>query len=478
MKINYKLIEKKNRPIKIMQFGEGNFLRCFVDWIVNRMNKSRCFNSDVVVVQPLEKGRVRQLQEQEGLYTVILEGIKDKEVVSKKEIVDCLKDFINPYLEYDKFLKYAESSDLEYIVSNTTEAGIVLDKNDLDFEKCPNSFPSKLLAFLKKRYDYFDKDINKGLHILPCELIDNNGDKLKSILNKLAIMKSYDDEFIEWLNKYNYFYNTLVDRIVPGYPYDMKEEYEKILGYEDDFMVKGELFHLWVIEDKYGLRNKLNIRDNDLNVSFVSDIKDYNDIKVKVLNGAHTCIFSIAYMYGINTIYQSVNNEYILKFLKTFLYDEVKNTLSMDDNVVNKYIESTIERFNNPFIKHNVLDISLNSLTKFKTRLYDTILRNLNNKIFCKCALFSYASLIAFYLLNEDKIKDNEEYLKEFCKFRKMFKNNIESAKEIVISVLKMPHFEIDLSVNEEVVDYMADCLLKIFKNGMKETLEDFCSGL
>lgn len=478
MKINYSLIEKKNRPIKIMQFGEGNFLRGFVEWIINRMNKSSCFNSDIVVVQPLKNGRIEGLKEQEGLYTVILEGIKEKEVVSKKEIIDCLKDFINPYLEYKKFLDYAKSMDLEYIISNTTEAGIVLDKNDLDFNECPNSFPSKLLALLKKRYDYFKGDVSKGLHILACELIDNNGEKLKNILNELSVLKGYDEEFIKWLNKYNYFYNTLVDRIVPGYPYDMKEEYEKMLGYEDDFMVKGEVFHLWVIEDKVGIKNKFDIRDRDLNVLFVNDIRKYKDIKVKVLNGAHTCIFSIAYMYGLDTIYQCVNNDYILKFLKTFLYDEVKSALLMDEDIVNKYIESTIERFNNPFIKHNVLDISLNSLTKFKTRIYDTILVNLNNKVFCKCALFSLTSLIAFYLLHEDKIKDNEEYLKEFCKFRKMFKNNIESSKEIIISFLKMPHFEIDLSVNEEVVDYMAYYLLKIFKDGMKLTLEEFCNEL
>ena len=212
------------RPIKIMQFGEGNFLRAFVDWIIQNLNDSGVINSDVAVVQPMPMGRVKDLEKQDGLYTVCLEGIDKGEKVQSRRVIDVLRDFINPFEEYEKYLAYARSEDLEIIVSNTTEAGIALDPTDTDLSVCPKSFPGKLLALLKARYEHFKGDTSKGLAVIPCELIDHNGDELKKVLKELAEINKLDGDFINWLTTANHFTSTLVDRIVPGYPRDTANE--------------------------------------------------------------------------------------------------------------------------------------------------------------------------------------------------------------------------------------------------------------
>lgn len=272
MLINEKFTPK-TRPIKVLQFGEGNFLRCFVDWIIQNMNEASDvdFNGNVCVVQPLAMGMIDGLKKQNGLYTVLLEGLMNKQIIEENQVIDSLADFINPYSEYDRYLEYAKSTDLQYVISNTTEAGIVLDQNDVDLTKTPNSYPGKLLALLKTRYDYFNGDSSKGLDIIPCELIDYNGDNLKKILVDLAKLNNLSTEFINWLENSNRYYNTLVDRIVPGYPRNDAAKLAEKLGYVDNFMVKGEIFHLWVIEDHHGLVKHFPA-DKHLNVKFVEDV--------------------------------------------------------------------------------------------------------------------------------------------------------------------------------------------------------------
>ena len=181
-----------------MQFGEGNFLRAFVDWIIQKMNDSNKYEGHVVVVQPLNFGRIKELQEQDGLYTLYLQGLNNGEVVKTHEVIDVLDDFINPYSEYDKYLKYAESEDLEVVISNTTEAGIVLDETDTDFSSTPKTFPGKVLALLRHRYEHFNKDVTKGLSFICCELIDYNGEALRKCVLDLANVKGYEQEFIDY----------------------------------------------------------------------------------------------------------------------------------------------------------------------------------------------------------------------------------------------------------------------------------------
>ncbi|MDE7265684.1 MAG: tagaturonate reductase, partial [Clostridia bacterium] len=232
--LSKKLHKKPVRPIKIMQFGEGNFLRAFVEWILQDLNDKGAINAGVAVVQPMPFGRVKELAEQDGLYTLRLEGIDGGKQVKASRVIDVIGDCINPFTEYEKFLKYGESEDLEVIISNTTEAGIAVDETDTDFSVCPKSYPGKLLALLKRRYDHFKGDSKKGLAIVPCELIDNNGDELYRCLTELAKINKMDEKFIKWMQTANHFTSTLVDRIVPGYPAGEIENIRKETGYLDN----------------------------------------------------------------------------------------------------------------------------------------------------------------------------------------------------------------------------------------------------
>ena len=357
------------RPVKILQFGEGNFLRAFVDWILQNLNDSGVINSNVAVVQPMPMGRVAELAKQDGLYTVCLEGIDKGEKVQSRRIIDVLSDFINPFEEYEKYLSYAKSEDLEVIISNTTEAGIALDSSDTDFTKCPKSFPGKLLALLSARYEHFNGDMSKGLAIIPCELIDHNGDELKRVMLELAGINKMSMGFIKWLTEANHFTSTLVDRIVPGYPRDAAAEICKEIGFQDNNIVKGEIFHLWVLQKDAFVQEKLPADKSGLNVIFADDITPYKQRKVKILNGSHTAMVPVAYMSGIDTVRESVEDDDVGRFVQELVNDEIKPTIDLPKDEMDAFASSVIERFKNPFIRHELMSIALNSTTKFKTRL-------------------------------------------------------------------------------------------------------------
>ena len=225
--ISKKLFNKPERKVKIMQFGEGNFLRAFVEWILQDLNDKGAIDASVAVVQPMPFGRVEELAKQDGLYTLRLEGIDNGKNVKKSQVIDVIGDCVNPFTQYEHFLKYGESEDLQVIISNTTEAGIAVDPTDTDFTQCPKSFPGKLLALLKRRYDHFKGDMKRGLAIVPCELIDDNGDELYRCLTELAKINKMDEKFIKWMQTANHFTSTLVDRIVPGYPRNEIEDIQK-----------------------------------------------------------------------------------------------------------------------------------------------------------------------------------------------------------------------------------------------------------
>ncbi|HCD69794.1 MAG TPA: tagaturonate reductase [Ruminococcaceae bacterium] len=414
---NHKAVE---RPVKILQFGEGNFLRAFIDWILQNLNDAGVINADVAVVQPMPMGRVAELEKQDGLYTLCLEGIDKGEKVQSKQIIDVLKDFINPFEQYDKFLDYAKSADLEIVISNTTEAGIALDETDTDFTKCPKSFPGKLLVFLKARYDHFDGDASKGLAIIPCELIDHNGDELKRVMLELAKIKGMDEKFIDWILNACHYTSTLVDRIVPGYPRDNAAQICEETGFADNNIVKGEIFHLWVLQKEPFIQEKLPADKSGLNVIFADDITPYKQRKVKILNGTHTGIVPVAYLSGIDTVRESVEDEDVGRFAAELINDEIKPTIELPKDEMDAFANSVVERFKNPFIRHELMSIALNSTTKFRTRLLPTY--NDYRRKFGKSPkhiLFSLASLAVFYRGkrgDEDiKLADDPKFL-EFWK--------------------------------------------------------------
>lgn len=470
---NYTKSEK--RPVKILQFGEGNFLRAFVDWILQDLNDKGVINANVAVVQPMPMGRVADLEKQDGLYTLCLDGIDKGEQVQSRQIIDVIGDFINPFEQYDKFLGYGENEELEIVISNTTEAGIALDETDTDLTKCPKSFPGKLLALLKARYDKFGGDMNKGLAIIPCELIDHNGDELKRILVELAKINKMDDKFINWMTTANHYTSTLVDRIVPGYPRDNAAQICEEMGFQDNNIVKGEIFHLWVLQKEPFIQSKLPADKSGLNVIFADDITPYKQRKVKILNGSHTAMVPVAYLSGIDTVRESVSDPDVGKFVQGLVNDEIKPTIDLPKDQMDAFANSVIERFMNPFIRHELMSIALNSTTKFKTRLlqtYDDYRAKFGKSP--KHILFSFASLCVFYKGkrgNEDiKLADDQKYL-DFWKDLWTKTDYTDIAKT---ALSQKDIWERDLSADDDNAAVVAGYIKNIVENGERAALKAF----
>ena len=470
--LNSTIVSKKQRPTKIIQFGEGNFLRAFIDWFIQTIDDETDFNGGVAVVQPLATGRVKELEKQDGLYSLLLEGIEDGELKRSLQTIDVLNQFINPYSEYADYLALAEKPDIKLVISNTTEAGIVYDPNDTNYDVCPTSFPGKLLALLKRRYDHFNGSKDAGLYILACELIDYNGSKLKEVMNKLAQDKGYSAEFIDWLNNANLYYNTLVDRIVPGYPRDQIEQLTQELGYIDNNIVKGEYFHLWVIEGDPCLTKVFPVDKTKLNIIITDNVKPYKERKVKILNGAHTCLVPIAYQMGKRLVSEMMNDPKCNKFLMDFMHNEVWGTIDLSKEELENFTNSVFNRFLNPTIKHELLTIALNSMTKYKTRVLPSAIATYEKtKQLPKHALFSLACWFNMYSFkNEDGtllIKDDPEFIEMWEGLANA------SVDEIVDKVMSLKHWEYDFDQMEGAKDFVKKCLSSIKEKGVEATLDE-----
>ncbi len=479
--IGKKMFAKPERPIKIMQFGEGNFLRAFIEWIIQNLNDKGAINSSVAVVQPMPFGRIKELSEQDGLYTLRLEGIDKGKTVKSSQVIDVIGDCINPFTDYEHFLSYAKSQDLHVIISNTTEAGIAVDPTDTDFSQCPKSYPGKLLALLKARYDYFDGDMTKGLAIVPCELIDNNGDELYRCLTELAEINHMDKKFIEWMQKANHFTSTLVDRIVPGYPRNEIEQIQKETGYIDNNVVKGEIFHLWVLRKEPVVQKYLPADSTGLNVIFADDIKPYKQRKVKILNGSHTAMVPVAYLCGIDTVGEAVNDPVIGKYVHDFIFDEVNPTIDLPQNEMIDFANSVIERYKNPFIRHELMSIALNSTTKFRTRLLPTLEDYIRIKgALPKHLLFSFAAIVEFHkgVRGEEKIalKDDPHYLEHWAKLWAEFDGDYTKLAKAALSWTEA--WEVDMNtLHPDITATVAEYLEDMDKNGMKSAVARFVNG-
>jgi tagaturonate reductase len=361
----------KTDEIGIIQFGEGNFLRCFVDWMIHRLRNEGLYHKKVALVQPIEHGRVEELKSREGKYHCILQGVKDGESVTEIETIDVFETFTNPYQDFGSYLELATHPSLEVIVSNTTEAGIQFIETDKADETPPSSFPAKLTLLLKERFEAFPE---KEIHIVPCELIENNGGRLKECVLSYIHLWNLDENFKTWIEDKVHFYNTLVDRIVPGHPKDSDNEELRKLGASDPFATIGEYFHQWVIENGERLESILPLRKAGLNVIYTENLKPYRDRKVRVLNGAHTAMVSVGIRKGIETVGDFMKDKSMRDFLETMMREEIAPTIQQAPKDVQIYVDNIIERFENPFIQHRLSDISLNSVSKFKTRLLPSYL--------------------------------------------------------------------------------------------------------
>lgn len=465
-------------PEKVLQFGEGNFLRCFVDWMFHELNKKAGFNGSVVAVQPIERGMVNMLNDQDGLYTVYLRGLKNGKAESTHETVDVISRGINPYEDFNAYLQTAESPEMRYIISNTTEAGIAYNEADQPTDTPPSSFPAKLAVWLHHRYKAFNGDAGKGVHIIPCELIEKNADNLKKVILKLAERWGYEEEFVNWLNTACTFNNTLVDRIVPGYPRERIAEITEELGYEDKQVVEGEPFHLWVIEAQDGLKEELPFPSIGLDVLYVKDITPYRTRKVRILNGAHTALVPVAYLYGIDTVREAVEHPVVGKFLKDAIFEEIIPTLDLPKEELEKFATEVIDRFRNPYIKHQLMSIALNSWSKFETRVLPSILEYQKRKGSIPQHLaFSLAATIAFYKgkRGEETIALNDDAAAmQLLKESWSASDGSDAAiKEVVTKVLGYEkNWKMDLNKVEGLNEAVTKHLINIEKLGMQKAVE------
>ncbi|MBO8451285.1 MAG: tagaturonate reductase [Bacteroidetes bacterium] len=366
--LNRKTARAEKRPDRIIQFGEGNFLRAFVDWIIWKTDQKTGFNAGVVVVQPIEKGMIDMINAQDGLYHLNLQGIDKGQAVDSIEMVDVINRGINPYREFDQYLALAENPDTRFIISNTTEAGIAFDPQCRFTDRPAASYPGKLTQLLYHRYEYFKGDRSKGFIILPCELIFLNGKELKKCIHQYIDLWQLGDGFREWFDTACGVYCTLVDRIVPGYPKDNIDEIHKRIGYNDRIVVKAEIFHLWVIEAPAEIAEEFPADKAGLNVLFVPSEAPYHARKVTLLNGPHTVLSPVGYLSGLDTVKECVEDPEIGRFVHKVMFDELLETLDLPKAELEKFAYAVIERFVNPYVKHFVTSIMLNSFPKFKTR--------------------------------------------------------------------------------------------------------------
>ena len=369
---------KSVAPERIIQFGEGNFLRAFVDWIIWNMDAKTNFNGSVVVVQPIDRGMVDWLNGQDCLYHVNLQGRLNGEAVNSLERIDVISRALNPYSQNAAFMALADQPEIRFVISNTTEAGITFDPACKFTDAPASSYPGKLVQLLYRRYKTFNGDPKKGLILMPCELIFLNGHHLKECIYQYIELWKEDlgadyEGFKEWFTKYNYVCATLVDRIVPGFPRKDIAAIQEKVGYADNLVVQAEIFHLWVIEKPENmsideLRAEFPAEKAGLHVLIAESEKPYHERKVTLLNGPHTVLSPVAYLSGINIVRDACNDPVIGKYIHKVQFEELMETLNLPMDELRQFASDVLERFNNPYVDHQVTSIMLNSFPKFETR--------------------------------------------------------------------------------------------------------------
>lgn len=479
--------KQPNLPVKVIQFGEGNFLRGFMDWMVHELNKKSLFNGKVIVVQPRSQDKIPVINSQDGLYTVVLKGFEQGKIVNKCEIVSSISRGINIQQNWLELLQVATSKEIRFIFSNTTEAGLTYLHEEYDPATAPISFPGKLTALLYHRFSMLREVPQSGLVIIPCELVEENGKVLKDIVLQHANDWSLPKEFVQWVEKENYFCSTLVDRIVTGYPKDDIEEYEEKLGYKDQLLTVGEPYHFLAIDAPSEIAKEIPFEKAGLNVKW-GDITPYREIKVRLLNGPHTMTAAVGYLAGINTVLEIMEDELFATFIKRAMLNEIYPTVKINDSEKKQFAEAVIERFMNPYNKHYLTDIGLSSISKFKVRVLPCLVDYVKQygKL-PKMMTFSLAGLIAFnrafkvegsnFFGNREGIEyficDNQDVLAAFSKVWSRYDGTELGQRKLVNEVLgNVDIWGQDLNKIEDLTETVSSHLGDILKIGMKSSLK------
>lgn len=416
----------------IIQFGEGNFLRAFVNYFFDVLNKKGLYDGKAVVVQPLENGLIDMLNAQDGKYNLFLRGVENGERIDDQHLIESISRGINPYSDFDAYLALAENPDMRVIISNTTEAGIEFIGTEKLEDRPAKAFPAKVTQLLKKR---FDLGLN-GFLFLPCELIDNNADFLKQYILQYADLWELGDEFKTWVEEENVFCNTLVDRITTGYPRDNLAEFEARVEGKDNLIDTAEAFYLWVIEGNH--EAELPFQEAGLNVVWTEDVTPYKKRKVRILNGGHTSLVCGALLYGMVTVGECLEHETVRPYLEHLMFEEIVPTLGNNEEDI-QFAKDVLERFENPFVKHRLDSIVLNSVAKFETRVLPTILEHKEKfGTYPEGLVMSLAALIAFY--RTDQVKDMPEVVsfmkdasvEEILKHEAYWRHDLSDMSELV----------------------------------------------
>lgn len=366
--LNRTNVNANRYPDKVIQFGEGNFLRAFIEWIIWKTDRATDFNAGVTIVQPIDRGMVDMLNSQDCLYHLNLQGIDKGEPVDSIDLIDVVNRGVNPYRDFGEYMALAENPSYRFIISNTTEAGIAFDPNCKFTDAPALSYPGKLVQLLYHRYEFFKGDLSKGFIIFPCELIFENGKHLKECIYQYIDLWQLGDGFKEWFEKGCGVYSTLVDRIVPGYPRDTIDQILGRIGIEDKMVDKAEIFHLWVIEAPRSVAEEFPADKAGLNVLFVPSEAPYHERKVTLLNGPHTVLSPVGYLSGLDTVRECCEDPLVGRFVHKVMFEELMETLNLPKPELEKFASDVMDRFRNPFVKHFVTSIMLNSFPKFKTR--------------------------------------------------------------------------------------------------------------
>lgn len=473
-KLNF---EKVNRPIRILQFGEGNFLRAFADSFLQLANNSGEYNGNVLIVKPTSRGNIDKFTKQNCLYNVAVRGVSSGKVVDDILHIDSISDIVNPYADFVTYVTCAHIDTLEFVISNTTEAGIAFSDKDSLSDKPASTFPGKLTQFLYERFSFFNGVPESGLHIIPCELIENNGDRLKECVLKYAYLWVLPDEFSFWLEHYCEFHNTLVDRIVSGFPDEKKYEFFERLGYEDELLTVTEPFALWVIESHGQNNNKsFNLFSNtpNLPILITDSCKPYRERKVCILNGAHTSFAMLAWLCGFDYVREAAEDFTIGKYIDKLLHTEIIPCLSLDKDELVEFADSVIERFLNPFMNHSLLSISLNSVSKWRTRCLPSMVSYYEKYGKLPSLLtFSLAALIKFYT-SSSRISDGAEFSinDEPAVIDFVEKNKFELKDIFVYNYLSRTDFHgMDLTTIPQLVEKVVEYINMIDDAGVHEAL-------
>lgn len=481
------LNDDSHLPERVVQFGEGNFLRGFVDWMIHQLNKNGLFNGKVVAIQPTPHGKVvPKLTAQDSLYTVILQGIENGNTVEKYEIISSISRGINPYENWEEVLRLAESPSIEFVFSNTTEAGLTYQDEPYSRQKSPSSFPGKLTGFLYHRFLTFNGDPKSGLTIIPCELVESNGDLLEEYVLKHSREWNLGQDFMEWVMEHNEFCNTLVDRIVPGYPQKNALHFQQKLGYKDTLMVVGEPYYFFAIDGSKEAAEKLPFHKIGLNVKW-GDVTPYRQLKVSLLNAPHTCLFSVGYLSGLDTVNNVMEDADNQEFVRKLLFDEILPVVEFNEKEKTNFVQSVIERFQNPFVEHFLHDIGLNAVSKFKTRVVLILVNYFEKNAQIPVNVsFSMAALFYYYrpstILDEEhmignrsgvdyKIRDGKEAIRAFAEEWSAY-NSHQDLRQFVGKILENEElWEIDLTKINGLDKAVTSHLESIINLGMHKSL-------